>query len=330
MSKPKGHVPIIVVHPDVRETVRSYLIRACMENGWPSQTRFLSRMHLARSQLLSGWQPDVVAACFGLSLEAFSQLAGKWGRQHVTLAGETIDVGKTSKFSRRVCLHCLAEDPVAFFEWELGFISDCTRHGPLTSLCECGRPFAWTDRHLCRCDKCAAVSDLEAPRLAPSPRVLPFQEYLLGRLGRLDRTESPVLDDLPVDAVVDVSRAFGRLQEHGEKAVLADEATLVRWGEAGFAWLNRDDKPDDLVDAISRHRNASGEMAPLVPIRALGSIAELSALHYRGADRLTALIARRLGKALGYPVFDIWRTDYRDLASCLASTGLEKRLCENP
>jgi hypothetical protein len=150
----------------------------------------------------------------------------------------------------------------------------------------------------------------------------------------LDRTESPVLDDLPVDAVVDVSRAFGRLQEHGEKAVPADEATLVRWGEAGFAWLNRDDKSDDLVDAISRHRNASGEMAPLVPIRALGSIAELSALHYRGADRLTALIARRLGKALGYPVFDIWRTDYRDLASCLASTGLEKeafvqRLHEN-
>lgn len=326
MTAPKKLVPVFVIPPLPIETARSYVIRSCMENGWPSLRLFLKRIGLKRTELLSGRQPDVVAACLGLSLEDFSRLAGTWNRTQVNILGNPFSLVKTSKFDRQVCRHCLASSEVAPFEWELEFISDCPEHGPLTKLCECGRPLTWGDRHLGLCDACTAGVHPAPRKAAPAPLRYPFQQYILGRMRRRDPSVCLVLDDLPVEACVDVCRALGELAERGYSP-LAERPTLpadqIRRAEIGFAWLTREDEPGDLVEVVNAYRRTGADSAPHEPIAALGFISDLAALHMRGSDHLVELLKQRLGKAMGFPVTDLWQTDYLDARYCQAATRLE-------
>ncbi|WP_332714402.1 TniQ family protein [Pelagibacterium mangrovi] len=325
---PRQRNPSVIIEPMAFESARSYAIRACMENGWPRQRDFLKRVGLTGPRLLARSQPDEVAAALGLRQDELATLPGIWTKHDVDFSGHRIQLTKTSKFHRRVCKHCLASMPAAPFEWELDFISDCPEHGPLVSQCDCGQPLTWNDRHLASCDRCPAEDVIASPTITPEPKDLPCQLYLLGRLGRRERITCSILDPLPVDLVVDVVRAIGALLAKGfatKHPLPESELELVEWAEAGFGWLRCDDLsaniPTGIVEAF---RRTQGILCPREPIRALGFIADLVALHLDEGKVLSSLLARRLGKALGYPVTDIWRTDYRDIDFCLASSGLNK------
>lgn len=328
MAQVKGHVPPIVVEPCSIETARSYAIRACMENGWPSQRLFLKRLGVKASQLTAAVPSAAVAASFGVSQEAFARLTGTVSGLHLHIGEHRLAISKTSKFHRRICRHCLAVTRVAPFEWEFDFITECQEHGPLSGTCDCGFPLTWSNRHLTCCDACPADFDLVAPNEANKPSDLAFQRYLLGRLGRMPSIASPGLDPFPVDVVVDIARAFGELLLTGyaaKRGPLVREGDLVVWGEYGYAWLTADTDDGHELDAVVKaFRQQTGITAPREPIQALGFVSNQAALHLPGSAVMNDLIKRRLGKALGYPISDLWLTDYRDLSSCLAATGLQK------
>lgn len=325
MRVPHGfNPPTIVMAPLPRESSRSYLIRLCMENGWPKQKDFLKRIGVTRMTFMERKNPTMLEAAFGMRPGALAILPDCWSKGTVQLNNHAIHVSTMGGPHRRVCRHCLAEEQVSHFEWELDFISHCPYHGPLVAECECGNPLSWGDRHLACCDRCPAVIDIKKPATAPVSTSLPCQEYLLGRLGRWAPSRNRVLDQLPLSMAVDITAAIGAFLEMGYRTarpVPRGALEKVDWVERGFSWLGGDGQDDVLSCAAAEFRRVQGTVCPKEPVRALGFVADLAAIQFRDATELTDLLSQRLGMALGYPVTDLWRSDYSDISACLKATG---------
>jgi hypothetical protein len=300
-----------------------------MVNGWPAQRDLLKRIGVSALALMKRLDVTDLSASFGLGPDALAALPDRWSKHHVDFGSHRVSRTQVVAGVRRICRACLAENPVSRFEWELAFITNCPEHGPLSADCECGRPLTWQDRHLAACNQCPAPRAIQPPRAAG--KVVPphpFQRYALGRLERLQPTTSEVLDPLPLDLVVSVVQNVGAMLTAGFSSVsplaLAG-ADPIGWAETGFAWLQRPTVGNELQAIVDRYRTISGVVCPREPVMALGFLADLPALHFRKADALLALLRQRLSHALGYPVNDLWRTDYWDLGACAAATNLSAR-----
>ncbi|WEJ56716.1 hypothetical protein [Devosia sp. FJ2-5-3] len=157
---------------------------------------------------------------------------------------------------------------------------------------------------------------------------LPFQRYMLGRFGKRDEAPCPLLDEIPVETIAGFVEALGLLFEHGALPTmpgttsLQEKATLR---ELGYSKLVGGAGSCDFTDIVSGYRVATGIICPKEPIAALGFIKDAPALFSRGRKELLAFLCDRLGLALGYPVHDLWRSEYIDIDQCAAEVRMPVR-----
>ena len=318
-------IPSVVVRPIPQESARSFLIRASTRNGWPSLRDFMSRIGVSMSAMMARADPDDLAAAFGLPDGSLAPLPDRWSLRHVDVAGHRLRRDRIDIDRRRVCPHCLERDGFAHFEWEFNVITDCPEHGPLTDTCKCGKRLGWDDRHLAVCKNCHA--EIPPRPLAPTSGAsrYPFQQYCLGRLGLMDPTSCGALDPLPLDAAVDTVEWLGGLLSSGysvSNPCSAPRPEKVEWRETGFSCLVGNGSRREFEEVVCGFRSATSTRCPKQPIKALGFFSDLPALHFRGNNQLVDFLKVRLGLALGYPVSDLWHTDYIDADWCALKNRL--------
>ncbi|SFV31734.1 TniQ protein [Devosia crocina] len=299
------------------------MVRATASNGWPSQKAFRRRIGALKSE--RKLDPALMARAFGCDSSEFGHFADEWVFSHVvSFAGHHFRTDEIDGKRRRICPTCCAGLQSARFEWELPQITQCPDHGPLTGSCACGNPLTWSDRHMWVCNDCPAPIWELPPAPMAGPSDLPFERYFLGRLGRSVPVPCPILDALPLPMAADVAEAIGGVLEIGYALSLPDviDDERARRRERGYRSLAAGDVGRAFSPAVDEFRARTGNISPKQPIASLGFIAGIPALHARGGEKLNDLLCAGLGRVLGYPVHDLWRTDYLDGEWCAGDLGI--------
>lgn len=317
----KRWVPSIVAVPKPEETSRAFAMRAVAVNGWPNYTAFYIRLGLSGRMMRENRTSTRLSEAFGIPADEFEKFPDRWEQANVTVAGERFPRRMIDLDQRRVCLHCVREVGWSPLEWELKFITVCGHHGPLVSNCGCGKPYTWSDRHSSVCNSCAVPLGQPDLPIADKVQLPHFQAYSLGRLGRGDPIALQALDDLPLASAVELVEALGVLLDIGTGKGIprdANEKQRALWRDAGYIALTQPDTID-LVDLVEEYRLKTGIVCPKRPVDVLGFLADASVLHERGNMRLVDILLQQLGRALGYPVHDLWTSDYVSVEWCAAA-----------
>ncbi|CAN7551534.1 TniQ family protein [Devosia sp. LjRoot3] len=317
----KRWVPSIVAIPKPDETSRAFAIRAVAINGWPTFLGFYTRIGLNGRMLRDTRDSERMSEAFGIPAKEFDRFPDVWDKSTVVLVSERFGRRFIDLEQRRVCHHCVQEHGWSPLEWELKFITTCGRHGPLVSKCTCGKPLTWGDRHLLVCNSCAApLAKSELPP-AGTMNASAFQGYCLGRLGRGARVEVPLLDALELASVVDLAEALGALLDIGFANKVPGNASHEQracWRDAGYLAL-AEPETFDLVNLAEEYRLKTGTVCPKRPADILGFFSDAKPLYDRGNELLVGLLLEKLAHGLGYPVHDLWVSDFVSIEWCAAA-----------
>ncbi|ANL23046.1 MULTISPECIES: helix-turn-helix domain-containing protein [Rhizobium] len=224
-------------HSDPREAepAHAYIIRRIGEEFHRSPRVYLDRV-------MDGKQGTLVEKADALLREMpmpestrqrvlHSTLTKSRGYFH--LGGERLMAHNVSTKFRRYCPGCIEEDPYHRAWWEITSFRRCPFHRcDLVEKDDLGRRQAWSWPFF-------AVDRFGQETGRPmrsDPEYSSFEYYIIQRLGFAQSPiERPLLDDLPLDRVIDWCEFVGRLLAN-ERTVRTPRAFLGQW-EKGFEAL---------------------------------------------------------------------------------------------
>ncbi|MET3890213.1 hypothetical protein ABIE41_001289 [Bosea sp. OAE506] len=211
--------------PEPEEPAHGLFLRIAEINGLPPSDMARS-MGFSLASLRRGYNIDKLARLVGcdellLALNSFSFAVG----EKVTIRGQTIGLRRDLlRKKRRVCRCCLAEAPYHRFWWDLRFIDFCPRHWINLEdrcFCENSHHWSWFDSSVGICRHCSEQMTSRKPdelaerKTAFDRHIIDTNAYLLGRLGVCTKKFVPILDELPLDEVIDVIERVGAFELGG-------------------------------------------------------------------------------------------------------------------
>lgn len=205
-----------------RETAQGYLGRICSFFGYPSPKKLCHDFYLDNTGIQHG-EPEALRALSAITGADFDEMCrwtprridGKW----VELNGEVMPIKTISRRHIRICPVCadldLAENPdkpidqVVYLraEWSVGLVDRCAIHD-VKLVTHVALPVSLKDTDL----GYELLGLLEGLKHLPreEAKLDDFQRYILGRIGVLPGTVSPLLDGEAITWVAQACQAAGK------------------------------------------------------------------------------------------------------------------------
>lgn len=122
----------------------------------------------------------------------------------VSILGEVVRREDWSINRTRVCPECLVESPYHRTWFDLVLIQNCPLHQVRLEECAGGERIAWW------CPQVGITpSGHRPPPRPPVANAMPFDTYVLGRLGVIERTANPQFDHASLTHVVEACELVG-------------------------------------------------------------------------------------------------------------------------